>query len=86
MSIFSDLADQAESRVKRSDHFGVMSKEGYKYSSYKKFGLSIVDICSQIVMQGTDEPVQTETLNIILKERQRIKDEILKFFGVESHE
>ena len=87
MSIFSVLADQAEASVRASNHFGVMSNEGFKYSSYKKFGMSIVDICLDIVTEKNDESSWSNSPDSILKERQRIKDEILNhFFGDEIHE
>ena len=33
--------------------------------------------CAEVALMGTDEPVQTETLEILKKERQRIHDAIL---------
>ena len=32
--------------------------------------------CAKVALQGTDEPVQTDTLEILKKERQRISDAI----------
>lgn len=33
--------------------------------------------CAEVALQGTDEPMQTETLEILKAERQRIHDAIL---------
>ena len=35
------------------------------------------EACAQVALQGTNEPVQSETLKILKAERQRIHDAIM---------
>jgi hypothetical protein len=57
-------ADVAEIKAKRYEYFAALVAAAER------------EACAELVLQGTDEPVQTKTLEILRKERERIASAI----------
>jgi hypothetical protein len=63
-------------RMAREAGFNPVSYMGANFEPFKRFAALVAaaerEACAELVVRGTDEPVQTKTLEILRKERERI--------------
>jgi hypothetical protein len=63
-------------KMAREAGFNPVSYMGANLESFERFAALVAaaerEACAELVVRGTDEPVQTKTLEILRKERERI--------------
>lgn len=84
-NVMTDIADMIRKLVAENDNLfkALLAEQEHNEMLVAELDKQekLIKKCANIALQGTGEPIQTNTLNILKNERQRIHNNILKILN-----